>query len=79
MCSCILTNEGRLEEGLRATETFITNGNDLTVGELVALLQGGGGGSGCHLILEVQSHIAQLLLDVAHDLTLSCERHFFFV
>ncbi len=41
-------------------------------GKLVALLQGGGGGSGGHLILKVQSHIAQLLLDVTHDLTLGC-------
>ena len=72
MCSCILTNEGRLEEGLRATETFITNGNDLTVGELVALLQGGGGGSGGHLVLKVQSHVAQLLLDVTDNFSLRC-------
>lgn len=66
------TDEGRLEEGLGATEPLVTNGDDLTVGKLVALLQGGGGGSGGHLVLEVQSHIAQLLLNVTHDLTLGC-------
>ena len=71
--SSLRTNEGRLEEGLRATETLVSDGDDLTVGKLVALLQGGGGGGGGHLVLEVQSHIAKLLLDVAHDLTLSCE------
>merc|ERR1712183_940139 len=65
------SDEGRLEEGLGATETLITNGDDLTVGKLVGLLQGGGGGGGSHLILKVQSHVAQLLLDVTHDLTLS--------
>lgn len=67
-----LTDEGGLEKRLRATETLIANGDDLPIGQLVALLQGGGGGSGGHLILEVQGHIAQLLFDVAHDLTLSC-------
>ena len=36
-----LTDEGRLEEGLWATEPLVTNGDDLTVGKLVALLQGG--------------------------------------
>ncbi len=70
-CSQSLTNERRLEEGLWATETLVTNGDDLTVGQLVALFQGGGGGSGGHLILKVKSHVAQLLLDVAHNLTLS--------
>jgi len=29
-----------LEESLRATETFISDGDDLTVGKLVALLEG---------------------------------------
>ena len=66
-----LTNEGRLEESLGAAETLVTNGDNLTVGQLVALLQGGGGSSGGHLILKVQSDVAQLLLDVTHDLTLS--------
>ena len=69
-----LTQEGRLEEGLGAAETLVTDGDDLTIGKLIALLQGGGGGSSGHLVLEVQSHIAQLLLDVTHNLTLSCDR-----
>ena len=70
MCSCILTNEGRLEESLGAAETLVTNGDDLTVGQPVGLLQGGGRGSSGHLILKVQSHVAQLLLDVPDNLTL---------
>jgi len=36
------TQEGWLEERLGATETLITNGDDLAVGKLVALLKGGG-------------------------------------
>jgi len=64
------TQEGWLEQRLWATETLVTDGDDLTVGKLVALLQGGGGGGGGHLLLEVQGDVAQLLLDVTDDLTL---------
>ncbi len=56
------TKEGRLEEGLRAPKPLITDGDDLTVGKLIGLLQGGGGSSGGHLLLKVQGNIAQLLL-----------------
>merc|ERR1712113_685078 len=63
--------EGRLEEGLRGTEPLIANGDDLAVGKLIGLLQGGGGSSGGHLLLKVKSNIAQLLLDVTDNLPLS--------
>merc|ERR1711863_161818 len=65
------SEEGRLEEGLRGTESFITNGNDLTVGKLIRLLEGGRGSSGGHFLLEVKGNIAELLLDVTDNLTLS--------
>jgi len=68
------TDEGRLEEGFRAAETFVADGDDLPVRQLVALFQGGGRGSGGHLVLKVQRHVAQLLLDVTDDLTLGCQR-----
>ena len=35
------TEEGRLEERLGAAEPLVADGDDLSVGELVALLQGG--------------------------------------
>merc|ERR1711963_23906 len=63
-------DEGRLEEGLGAAEALVADGDDLGVGKLVGLLQGGGGGGGGHLVLEVQGDVAQLLLDVTHDLAL---------
>ncbi|PWA27600.1 hypothetical protein CCH79_00000541 [Gambusia affinis] len=66
-----LFDEGRLEQSLRAAETLVADGDDLPVGKLVALLQGGGGGGGRHLVLKVQCYIAQLLLDVSHNFTLS--------
>ena len=62
--------EAGLEQGLGAPEPLVADGDHLTVGKLVALLQAGAGGCGLHLLLEVQSHVAQLLLDVADDLTL---------
>jgi len=65
------SEEGRLEEGLRGTESFITNGNDLTVGKFIRLLEGGGGSSGGHFLLEVKGDIAELLLDVTDNFTLS--------
>merc|ERR1712036_87530 len=65
------SKEGRLEESLRAAETLIANGDDLAVGKLIGLLEGGGGSSGGHLLLEVEGNIAELLLDVTDNLTLS--------
>merc|ERR1719455_14321 len=65
------TKEGWLEESLGASESLVSNGDDLTVGKLVGLLQGGGGSSGGHLLLEVKGNIAELLLDVTDNLTLS--------
>ena len=64
------TQEGRLEQRLWAAESLVADGDDLAVGKLVALLQRGGGGGRLHLLLKVQSHVAELLLDVTHDLAL---------
>merc|ERR1719216_619273 len=65
------SEEGRLEEGLGGTEPLVTNGDDLTVGKLIGLLEGGRGSSGGHLLLEVKGNIAKLFLDVTDNLTLS--------
>merc|ERR1712020_258616 len=64
------SKEGRLEESLGATESLVTDGDDLTVGKFIGLLKGGGGSSGGHLLLEVKGNIAQLLLDVTDNLSL---------
>merc|ERR1719394_1340103 len=58
------SKEGWLEESLWASESLVSNGDDLTVGKLIGLLKGGGGSSGGHLLLEVKGNIAELLLDV---------------
>merc|ERR1719486_493240 len=65
------SKEGRLEEGFRGTEPLVTNGDDLTVGKFIGLLEGGRGSSGGHLLFEVKGNIAELLLDVTDNLTLS--------
>merc|ERR1719425_95661 len=65
------SEEGRLEESLRAAETLVANGDDLTVGKFIRLLKGGGGSSSGHLLLKVKGNIAELLLDVTDNLTLS--------
>merc|ERR1712046_40693 len=51
------SEEGRLEEGLGAPEPLVADGDDLAVGKLVGLLEGGGGSSGGHLLLEVQGDV----------------------
>merc|ERR1719468_1412379 len=63
--------ERRLEQGLRAAETFVADSNDLTVGKLIGFLKGSGCSGSGHLLLKVKSNIAQLLLDVTDNLTLS--------
>merc|ERR1712112_423436 len=69
--TCFHSKEGRLEEGLRAAEALIANGDDLAVRKFIGLLKGGGGSSGGHLLLEVKGNIAELLLDVTDDFTFS--------
>merc|ERR1719486_1375194 len=65
------SKEGRLEEGFGGTEPLIANGDDLAVGKLIGLLEGGGGSSGGHFLFEVKGNIAELLLDVTDNFTLS--------
>merc|ERR1712096_579696 len=65
------SKEGRLEESLWATETFIANGDDLAVGKFIGLLKGGGGSGSGHFLLKVKGNIAELLLDVTDNLTFS--------
>ncbi|CAL7935109.1 unnamed protein product [Xylocopa violacea] len=65
------TQEGRLEESFGATEPLVTDGDHLSIGQLVALLEGGAGGGGSHFLLKVQGDVAEFLLDVAYDFSLS--------
>jgi hypothetical protein len=64
------TQEGRLEESLGTPESLVANGDDLSVGKLVRLLELGGLGGGLDLLLKVQSDVTELLLDVSDDFSL---------
>merc|ERR1719309_1039514 len=69
------SQKGWAEHRFGAAETLVTNRRDLSVGQLVRLFDGGGGGGGGHLRLEIESDVAELLLDVADDLTLGGRDH----
>merc|ERR1712020_757523 len=69
------SEEGGTEHGLGAAETLVADGHDLSVGQLVGLLDGRGGGGGGHLLLEVEGDVAELLLDVTDDLALGGGDH----
>ena len=64
------SQEGWLEESLRSPEPLVSDGDNLSVWELVALLQGAGAGSGLHLLFEVQGDVAELFLDVTDNFPL---------
>jgi len=63
------TNEGWLEEGLWATETFVTDGDNLTVWEFVRFFEGGGRSGGGHFLFEVEGDVAKFFFDVTDDFT----------
>lgn len=68
--TALKTENVRLEQSLGSTEALVSNGDDLSVGKLVGLLEGRALGSGLNLLLEVKGNVAELLLDVTDDFTL---------
>ena len=64
--------EGRLEDGFWAAESLVSNGDNLTIRKLIALLKTGARCCCAHFLFKVKGDIAQLLLDVTHNLTFSC-------
>ncbi|KAL2273636.1 hypothetical protein FJTKL_04175 [Diaporthe vaccinii] len=68
--TALKTQHRRLEQSLGSAEALVTDGDDLTVGKLVGLLEAGGLGSGLDLLLEVEGDVAELLLDVTDDFSL---------
>merc|ERR1719154_835241 len=65
------TDERWLEKRFGATESFITDGDDLTVGKFVGFLERRRGSGSSHLVFEVQGNVAKLFLDVTNDFSLS--------
>ncbi|KAF0726535.1 hypothetical protein Ae201684_015163 [Aphanomyces euteiches] len=62
-----LTDQGRLEQHFRGTETFVADDNDVTIGQFVTLFETRRFGSGLHFLVVVESDVGQLFLDVTHD------------
>ncbi len=79
MCSqqCSHTDECRLEEDLGAAEPLVADGDDLTVRQLVALLNRRRFAGHAQLLFEIHSCVTQLFLDVAYNLQLSCKKEKF--
>ena len=66
----LLAHKAGLEKDLRASEALGAHGDDVSVGQLVGLLLVAALAGCLHLAVEVQRDVAQLLLDVADNLTL---------
>merc|ERR1719158_1487571 len=61
------SNEGRLEQNFWASESFVSNGNDVSVGKFVVLLEVAGGVGVSHFLFEVHGNEAKLFLDITDD------------
>jgi len=65
------TQEGWLEERFWATETFVTDGDDLTVRKFIGLVKRSRCGGNVHFRFEVKGDIAKFFLDVTDNFSLS--------
>jgi len=61
------TDERRLEQSFGTSESFVTNGDDLTIGQFIRLFQRGGRSGGGHFLFKVQSDVAKFFFDVSDD------------
>jgi len=61
------TDEGWLEEGLWASKSFVTDGDDLTVWEFVRFLQRSRRSGGGHFLFKVEGDVAKFFFDVSDD------------
>ena len=68
----LLANKAGLEEHLRAAEALAANSDDITIWQLVGFFLVGTLAGSLHFGIEVQSNVAELLLDIADNLALSC-------
>jgi len=66
-----LSDEGGLEENLRASESLVSDNDDVSIGKLVGLLKSRGLSSSLHLLVKVKSNEGELLLNITDDFTLS--------
>merc|ERR1719431_76708 len=60
-----------LAKRFRSPEAFITNGDDLTDGKLVRLVNCGRGSCSVHFAFKIEGNVAKLFLDITDDFSLS--------
>ena len=65
------SDEGWLEEDFRASESFVSDGDDLSVRKFIRLLQRAAALGSGHFLFEIEGDVAELLLDVTNDFTFS--------
>ena len=70
--ACLLANEVGLKQYLGAAEALTANGDDVAVWTLTGLLLVRALGCLFHFCIEVQSDVAELLLDIKTNLVLGC-------
>ena len=63
------TEEGWLEKRFWASESLVTDGDDLSVGEFVRFLERGRRGSGLQLCFKVEGDVCELFRGVTDDFT----------
>lgn len=68
--SSLETKERRLEESLGASESLVTNGDDLTVRKLVRLFKLRRLSGSLEFLLKVEGDVTKLLLNVSNDFSL---------
>merc|ERR1719397_1381808 len=61
------TDEGRLEQGFGASESFVTDCDNLSVRKFVGFLQTRAACCSLHLLFEVKSNITELLFNVSDE------------
>merc|ERR1719188_1687758 len=70
--ACLFTDKAWLEKNFGAAESFIPDSDDVPIRELVSFFLVGAFSSVLHLSIKVKGNVAELLLDISHNLTLCC-------
>jgi len=65
------SEERGLEEGFGASESFVSDGDDLSVRKFVGLLEGRRRSSSGHFLFEVEGDVAEFFLDISDNFSFS--------
>merc|ERR1712050_566395 len=65
------TDEGWLKQSFWASESFVTNGDNLTIWKFIRFFQRGRRSGGGHFLFKVQGNVAKFFFDVSDDFSFS--------